>query len=173
MAVSDEANERFVELLAAHTKRLYAFIRTLMLNGENDAEEVFQATCLVLWRKFGEYDPAKDFGAWACRMAYFEALRQKHKSQRIQHMSEAALEALAVAAEPIAQQIDRRREALADCLAKLNVPDRETVQLRYFTGLRPKEMAARKGRPRHTVYRELSRIHSLLMRCVQRKLESE
>jgi RNA polymerase sigma-70 factor (ECF subfamily) len=173
MAADETQHEVFVQHLAASTKRLYAFIRTMVLNDENDAEEVFQSTCMAIWRKFDQYDPEGDFGAWACRMAYFEVLRQSEKRKRIRLMSEQALAALAEAAQPVSDQINERREALADCLKQLPSGDLALIEQRYFDGRKPKQIARELDRSVHAVYRELSRVHGLLLRCVERKLAHE
>jgi RNA polymerase sigma-70 factor (ECF subfamily) len=39
-----------------------------------DAEEVFQNTSVVLWNKFGEFQPGSNFFAWASQVAYYEVL---------------------------------------------------------------------------------------------------
>ncbi len=170
MAERANRDDLFVELLAANTKRLYSFIRSMVFNDDNDADEVFQSTCMALWRKFDQYEPEGDFGAWACRMAYYEVLRQSGKRKRVRLMSEQALAALADAAQPLSQRVNDRRDALADCLKQLSGQDLSLIQQRYFEDLRPKQIASEFQRSVHAVYRELNRVHALLLRCVERKL---
>lgn len=165
-----EKQSEFVQLLSANTKRMYAFIRILVLNNEADAEEVFQNTCLAVWNKFHLYDPTKDFGSWACRMAHFESLKLRDNRKKLRFLSDDALAALADAAQPIAQRIDERREALANCVSKLSHNDYAMIEQRYFQGILPKAIAGSSSRSVDAIYRELSRIHKSLLRCMERHL---
>lgn len=162
-----EKQSEFVQLLSANTKRMYAFIRILVLNNEADAEEVFQNTCLAVWNKFSLYDPTKDFGAWACRMAHFESLKLRDNRKNLRFLSDDALASLADAAQPIARRVDERREALANCVSKLNSRDYAMIERRYFEGVLPKAIAISSSRSVDAIYRELSRIHKMLSRCVE------
>ncbi len=53
--------------------RVYTYTRTLLPNAEN-ARDVLQETNIVLWRKRNEFKPGTDFVAWACKVAYYQAL---------------------------------------------------------------------------------------------------
>jgi RNA polymerase sigma-70 factor (ECF subfamily) len=50
----------FVQLFAQSSRRIYAYIRTLVPN-QADAEDVFQETSKVLWEKFADYEIGTDF----------------------------------------------------------------------------------------------------------------
>lgn len=48
----------------------------------NDTEDLYQQTCLVMWRKFDEYEQGTQFLQWALRIAHFEvtnSLRQRRR----------------------------------------------------------------------------------------------
>src|SRR4051794_4262573 len=64
----DQVVERFVR----SQDRIYAYGVTPLPN-RADAEELFKQTCLALWKKWDRFDPARDFVAWACGMAHYEA----------------------------------------------------------------------------------------------------
>src|SRR5436190_18410489 len=75
--------EEFARLFARNARRIYGFIMTLVFN-HHDAEEVFQNTNVILWNKFGEFQPGSNFFAWASRIAYYEVLtlmKQKRRSR--------------------------------------------------------------------------------------------
>jgi RNA polymerase sigma-70 factor, ECF subfamily len=173
MAESNPQHEQFVELLAASSKEMYSYIRTLVLNDENDAEDVFQSTCAAAWTKFEQFEPNTNFTAWAFKIAYYEVLRHRDTRRRIRYISEEALEALSEAAAPIAERVHERREALAECIEKLNREELWMIETRYFDAVRPKDIARRTGRTIHSIYRELSRINCQLLRCVERTMTSE
>src|SRR3990170_4143667 len=106
-----------------------------------DAEEIFQDTCLVLWKKFGTYDPQGSFYGWACRIAYLEVLQLRRKNQRLQLLSEEALAILADKALAHADNLDSRQHALEDCLQKLTAEDQALIEQRYHQRRTPKEIA--------------------------------
>ena len=77
MAIADR--DDFAEQLVRNQRRVFAYIVTLLSN-RDDAEDVFQSTCLILWRKWEEFDPGRDFFTWSCGIAHNEArnlLRRK------------------------------------------------------------------------------------------------
>lgn len=159
---------RFVALLAEHGGKIYAFIRSLTLYDATETDEVYQNACITAWSKFEQYDESGNFGAWVCRMAHYELLRIREQSKRMRFLSQEALAALADASLPIALQMNERREALAHCLSKLSPEDRRLIDIRYSDAQPPKEIARLAGKSVKSIYRSLSRIHSLLHRCVSR-----
>ncbi|TWU32218.1 hypothetical protein Poly41_57030 [Novipirellula artificiosorum] len=88
--------------------------------------------------------------------------------RRIKLLSDEALESLAEAAVPISAELSERRTALSDCLKKLPSSDHDLIRQKYFEGLSVGEMSIRLGRSTHAIYRELSKVHGLLLRCVKR-----
>ncbi|TWT97335.1 RNA polymerase sigma factor [Neorhodopirellula pilleata] len=146
-----------------------SFIRILTLNRQDDAEEVFQRTCMILWQKFDQFD-GENFGAWACRIAHFEMLKFRDSRIQTRILHDETIEFLAIAALPIADGLSERRAALTQCLKKLPDGDHQLIQQRYYDGLSVQEISDRLGRSTHAVYRELSRIHGLLSRCIERSL---
>ena len=62
----------FSDLIMAHQSQLYGYIFALVRNWE-DAADLFQSVCLVLWRKFDSFEPgSKAFFPWARRTSIFE-----------------------------------------------------------------------------------------------------
>ncbi|MFG0265662.1 MAG: sigma-70 family RNA polymerase sigma factor [Rhodopirellula sp. JB055] len=168
---NEVSQEEFVRLLSTHSSKIMSFIRILTMNRQDDAEEIFQLTCMVLWQKFSQYDPSGNFSAWASRMAYFETLKYRESKRRIKLLSDEAIESLAEAAMPISAELTDRRTALSECIRKLSNPDRDLIRQRYFEGLSVAEISEKAGRSTHAIYRELSKIHGMLSRCVERSVE--
>lgn len=98
MAERKPDHARFVELLTTHKQQLMAYARILTFNRDADAEEVFQSATMVAWEKFDSFDQSGDFGAWICRVCYFEAKKLLHARARVRFLSDGALAELADAA---------------------------------------------------------------------------
>jgi RNA polymerase sigma-70 factor len=161
----------FVRLLTQHSSRIFGFVLALCVN-RSDAEDVFQNTSVVLWEKFETYQLGTNFLAWACRIAYFEALYDRRKTRRVRTLSDQAWQALATDALAISEEKEDRQEALAACLDKLSANDRGLLEQKYFSQRSVAEIAAATSRSVHSVYRALSRIHDSLMRCVRRAMSA-
>jgi len=167
-----DRQDEFLRLFSRYSRRIYDFILTLVFR-HADAEEVFQDTCLVLWKKFDSYDPQGSFYGWACQIAYFEVLQLRRKSQRLLTLSEDALAVLANEALSRADHLNARQHALEDCLQKLGAEERTLIEQRYHERQAPKEIAAITSRSVYSVYRALARVHDALMTCVKLRLAHE
>lgn len=157
----------FVRLLTQHSSRIFGFVLSLCVN-RSDADDVFQNTSVVLWEKFETYERGTNFLAWACRIAYFEALYDRRKTSRVKTLSDAAWQALATDALATADERREDEESLAECLAKLKPADRELLQQKYSSQQSVAEMAATGSKSVHSIYRALSRIHDALLQCMRR-----
>jgi len=71
----------FVRLLKRHERRLNGYVLALVQNW-NDADDILQAVAVRLWEQFDEYRPDGDFGAWACKIAYYEVLTYRKRKGR-------------------------------------------------------------------------------------------
>ncbi len=169
---SDLNREEFARLFSRNARRIYGFIMTLVFN-HHDAEEVFQNTNVVLWNKFADFQPGSNFFAWASRIAYYEVLSLMKQQRRSRTFSDEALELLANEAVALSDQSTERYEALEECLARLEPCDRKLLQERYYYQRPPKQIAASESKSVHAVYRALSRIHNVLLNCVQRSMKAD
>lgn len=164
--------DEFVRLLSQESSQIYGFILTLTAN-RDDAEDIFQETCVVLWRRFDDFEPATNFRAWAGRIAYLQILNFRRRHDRRRVLCDEAIHALAADALTVMQEPDSRQDALAECLEKLRPQDRKLVEQRYFLHRSTKEIADRQSRSTYSVYRALSRVHEVLLRCVLQVMGGE
>jgi RNA polymerase sigma-70 factor, ECF subfamily len=173
MATSDPKprNEgEFVRLYTASSRRIYTYILTLLPN-RADAEDVFQDVGTLLWEKFDEFTPGSQFGAWACRIAYFKALKYRaRKASHTRLFKETAMETIYAEMEAMDDSLDTEYRALGECFAALPEPDRRLIEQRYGPSGSPREIAAVSGLPIKRVYKVLDRIRKALLGCVTRKL---
>lgn len=170
---SNDQPELFLKLLLSNEVRIFSFILGLVPNFA-DAEEIMQETSGVMWRKFQQFEAETDFAAWAIQIARYRILdyRRKRYKERLIYDNE-IFEQMAALAEGATSQDDRRLETLRWCLAKLRDRQRRLIRLRYYEGIKPKEIADREGMSIHAVYKTLSRIYGQLLSCVRRTLAYE
>jgi len=68
-------------------------------------------------------------------------------------------------------ELANRKEALRRCMEKLSESNRDLLRFRYFDDLAYSEIAQKLGKSVNNLYVAFSRIHSVLERCVTRKLQ--
>ncbi len=168
---ADALQRRFLPLLTQNQRRIFAYIYTLVPH-RADAEDLLQETCITLWEKFEEFEPGTDFAAWACRVAYWKVLNARRKYARSPIIHDDSLLAeisdLALSAQG---RLDRRHEALTECLGKLSERDRRLVLSRYQPDIRIHQIAEQLGRSVQATYKAISRIRLLLLNCVSSRLK--
>lgn len=168
---SSKDSDNFVIEMINCQSRLYAYILSLMFDKER-ARDVLQQTNLILLEKKNEYSPGTAFGAWACKVAFYEVLAERRKNQRDRHMfSDELLALVAARAEQVTASLDRRSEALEECLEQLSDQHRKILLARYSPGGSVAEIAAATKKSTGAIYVVLHRVRSALLDCVQRKLD--
>ena len=165
--------EQFVQLLVAHEPHLRCFLRSLLPTW-TDVDEVMQETSLTAWRKFDLFELDTNFLAWTAAIARFEALkhlRNRHRDRLV--FSDDVLDL--IASEGIAgnDALEREREALERCLAKLGAPARELLHLSYQPGVKFHEVAVRTGRSVQGYYKTLQRLRLQLLECIRAETKEE
>jgi RNA polymerase sigma-70 factor (ECF subfamily) len=171
-AVGQPGNAEFAELLRASQSRLYGYIHSLVRD-LNDADDLFQQTTLILWKKFAEFDREASFFSWACGIARFEVVNflRARGRQRLYFSDELTLQLIEAQAELDDDEAEDRREALAACVDALRERDRDLLVACYYKGPSTiPEVAQRSGRSPHSVYNSLRRIRRALFECIGRRL---
>ena len=145
-----------------------------MVPDAHEAEDLLQDVAVILLRKFGDYDPARSFVAWALGITKFEILsaRRTHARSFITYHS-ALMETVADVYDEMAPELEPRCSALRRCLGKVSGRAREMVDLRYRKSMKPSQIAERLSIAAGTVRVRLSRIRASLGRCVERLLASD
>jgi RNA polymerase sigma-70 factor (ECF subfamily) len=168
-----ESRKRLMTLMTQHQRRIFAYIYTLVPD-RYDAEDLLQETSLVICEKFDTFEEGTDFVAWACQIAYWRIryARQKFARSKVIYQQD-LVDALAQTAAVMREELDERHEALAQCLQKLPLRDRELMLTRYEPGSGVREAAQRSGRTLEAAYKALARLRKLLLDCVTHQLESK
>jgi RNA polymerase sigma-70 factor (ECF subfamily) len=162
----------FAEDLRRHQTQIFGFIYSLVRNFD-DADDLFQQTSLVLWRKYDQFDRSRSFVAWACGVARFEVANFLRDRDRHRHLLSDDLDVLLIEAhaELERERLEERRYALAECMKKLRERDQELLRACYGGSIRIPEVARNWGRSIQSIHNSLSRIRRVLQECVHRSLE--
>jgi RNA polymerase sigma-70 factor (ECF subfamily) len=134
----------------------------------HDAEDVLQEVAVSVAKKYGAYDPRRPFIAWALGIARNHMLMyfRKHHRDRLvfkNHLTELVGSHLEALSE---ERQDLRREALYQCLNRLDADRRRLIEMRYSSGLSVAEMAERLGKSVAAVKGSLHRVRRALEKCV-------
>ncbi len=165
-------HEQFVSQLARHHSLIRGFIGTLLPH-QTDADDVFQQTCLVLWRKWDTFDDTQSFSSWACGIAFYEVKNFQRVQSRDRHyFSDEILSLIAAQQSTSLPEAEHRQRALQNCIQKLDVENRKLIQDCYHGSHSIKEVAEQTGRSCDALYKKLSRLRLKLMDCMQQTLHS-
>ena len=168
-----ERVDQFLRIYTREEPRIFAYILALLPNW-TDAEDVLQETSTVLWSKFDQFQPGSSFFAWACQIARFEVQRFQ-RTRRPQQLAfdDIALELLAQETILIADELESRQQALAECVEKLPPETRQLLTLWYERGATGADVSEQLGCSIHMVYKTLKLTRRTLLRCVKRALAEE
>lgn len=165
--------DQFAEQFLLSQRSVYAYIVSMLPN-RTDAEEVFQQTSLILWRKWADFDPEREFDRWACGIAHNEVRNYIRRAGRGSvSLTDAMLDTLGESLLAAKPRPDDRLDALEQCLQELSVGNQELVERCYRRDEKPIELAKQLGLAPATLYMKLHRIRRALVECVERRRAAE
>lgn len=163
--------DQFVSLLVKSRHRLYAFIAKQLVNLD-DTEDVYQQTCIVLWKKMEQYDPNASFIHWAFGIAFNEVRNFiRVKSRKKLCFDEELVALLAKEAEEESYTSERRLSALRECLSQLPPVQNKLVQQCYLGSQSISEVASTMGKERGAIYKQLARLKAKLASCIHQRIK--
>lgn len=169
---ADERQEEFLRAMRSSYSSLFGCIFTLLPH-RSEAEDVFQETAVVLWRKYVEEGPPLNFTAWSCAIARNVVrgyLRRERRRRGRAALSDAHLAMLATVHGGSTELLELRQELLRECLKQLPDQDR-TLLLRSYEGDSGIHRVAKEvGRTPEALYSKLKRLRHRLFDCVNRKI---
>ncbi len=164
---SSDSADAFVALLVQHRHSLYAFIAKQLVNSA-DAEDVFQRTSLLLWKKKDSFEPDGSFFHWACGFAFNEVRNFLTTQRRNKLLFDVELvELLAEQAKSEDTLSEIRLNALRKCISQLPRQQQEIIRRCYFGTTTIAEVAATLGRERGALYKQIARLKNKLFDCIQ------
>jgi RNA polymerase sigma-70 factor, ECF subfamily len=162
--------EDYLRLLAQHDRWLATYVYSLV-SSTHDAEDILQEVKVVLWREFAKFESGSNFRAWARTVATHQVLNYRRAVKRTagKTLDEAFVEAVAEEIDRQSEGLERKTNALKQCIEKLPEKHRKMVLWRYYEDCSIGEIAVRSQRSSEAVYRLLSRIRLVLSECVRRQ----
>jgi RNA polymerase sigma-70 factor (ECF subfamily) len=164
----------FAAALRAIQTRLYGYIHSLVRD-LNDADDLFQQTALILWKKLDEFDHRRSFFSWACGIARLEVVNflRSRARRRLYFSDDLNLLLIEAQAGVTDEELELRRDALARCVAKLRERDQQLLTECYEEPSGVHQAARRRGRSPQSVYNSVRRIRRALYECIARTLTHE
>lgn len=163
----------FEILVRENADSLTAFLHASVYD-EAAADDLFQETMLVAWRKIGEYDRSRPFGAWLRGIAKRLVLSHYRKSAR---QAPTADERMLDHLDQRMAQVDRqpgdtlneKLVALRDCISRLEPMYQEPIDLHYQHRRSTEWIAGQLATTRDAVQKRLQRARVQLAQCLERK----
>ena len=173
--VDAAGHDEFLRLFTSVQPALRRFVGYHFPSGrEQEIEDVLQETALVLWRKFGQYDPARSFTSWALGIAHFELRHSQRALARAPlALDERTSELLARRSAEVPPGSERRQNTLDRCLSKLDPRSREALSLYYEKGLSTQQIAEAFRGSANMVRILLFRTRQSLARCMANTTRQE
>lgn len=162
--------DEFAGLVRQHMRQVLAYINSLVLNW-NDADDLFQETCVVLWQKFDEFRPGTNFLAWALRIADHKVMKFQTDQARRAAFTAGLRDAIqSDFTGRSSEDPEANLAALSGCMDKLSQNDQRIARSCYIEGVAIRQLADAMGRPLKSVQNSLYRIRAWLLECVRREV---
>ena len=170
---TEDVKKLFEKCIVECERELYGYIFGLIPN-HADAKDILQDTTVRLWSNFDKYDRSLPFGPWARKFAHTQVLKAiekgKYRKWMTHPFSEEAVSMLETEYECHSGVLNLRKQALVQCLTKLDAPAVELLKKRYWSDSNLRQMANNDGVPEHSIYRRLAKIRVLLQKCIDQQL---
>ncbi len=161
--------EQATAILLEHRLSLTAYIVTIV-RSFHLAEDIFQDVCVKALMHDEPFESQAQLLKWTRVVSRNRAIDViRARDGRYRGLTEEALETLSESWDDD-REMNETHDMLADCLEELTSNNRKILRLRYFEGRSGIDVARILGRKPATVYQALTRIHSLLGRCIEMKL---
>jgi len=163
----------FEILMRENADSLTAFLRA-SLDDPAAVDDLFQDTMLTAWRRLGDYDRTRPFGAWLRGIAKRLLLAHYRKAARetpapIEHVLYHLDSRLAQVDHHPGDTFDEKVSALRDCLDRLARSYRAPIDLHYRERKTTAWIAERLATTKEAIQKRLQRARLQLAECLERK----
>jgi RNA polymerase sigma-70 factor (ECF subfamily) len=170
------AFKQFLTLFEADKNRLYSYIH-VFVGRSHAADDVFQETCLTLWKEFANFEIGTSFSKWANGIAFRRVLafRRQNKKYAL-GMSDEFLEEFyfsMVESETRSTHQETKLAYLEHCRALLSVPLQQIYEYFYIQNFNAQEVANHTGRSIHAIRKAVHKMRQKIFDCVDAKEQEE
>lgn len=163
----------FEILVRENADSLTVFLRAA-IDVSATADDFFQETMLIAWRKIGDYDRARPFGAWWCGLARNLVLTHYRLAARqIAFSNEKRLELLDQRVSQIERRpgdsFDEKIAALTDCIERLTPKFRGPIDLHYRESRNAEWIARHLETTKDAIQKRLQRARIQLAECLEQR----
>lgn len=161
----------FLRLLEAAYHDLYGAGLSVVGN-RDDADDVVQEACALLWQKFDEYQEGSNFKKWALTITFniAKAISRRQRQRRGYGLCDEALLKAAQMKTSGSELFELHREILQKCLQKMQQGDRNFLLGCYRHSSTLTRYARKLGMPVETIYTRLKRYRRRLADCMNRHM---
>ena len=167
--IADHDPQALAEVYQKTSARLFGVCLS-MLRSRSDAEDVLQEVYVAVWKRAGQFDPAK-----AGVMSWLSVIARNRAIDRLRGRKRSAVpidEAMEVADDsPLAFELveqEQDRQRLSHCLDELDETPRRAIRTAFFEGLSYAELADREAVPLGTMKSWIRRGLLRLRGCLDR-----
>ncbi|MEM6260494.1 MAG: sigma-70 family RNA polymerase sigma factor [Planctomycetota bacterium] len=137
------------------------------------AEDVFQEVSVAAIRKADEINDEDHLIGWLYQAIRLQGLKvRRDRSRRAKLLSSDVLEALADGREARPTE-SAKQAALRECVNRLQGVTRDILEMRYGQNLKPAAIAKSTGKNIQTIYKSITRAHTVLRDCVNQRLAKD
>ncbi|ARN55824.1 RNA polymerase sigma factor [Sedimentisphaera salicampi] len=152
-------DKSFVRMFQKVDKIIYRYI-AFHVSDKNDAEDIMQEVCLVMWKKYKPFTDSEQFKAWGLTIARLQILRYYNLQKRHCKVNSHDPELLEAFRSRSGRFSQRQKSEIEEMLDK---------QLQLLTK-EEKAFLSERYEDRLTL-KSLAEIHSTSIRCVHYKLQ--
>lgn len=171
-----DATDLFEILVRQNSRMLMAYIRSAIRDSAS-ADDVWQETMLVAWRRINEFDRSRPFGPWLRGIAARVILGHGRKHSHTVQVNESTLDFLDSRFENLqslrGDTWDEKLQALRDCVASLPEHYRTCIEMRFMEGIKPSQLSKQINLALESVKKRLVRAKAMLVTCIDQKMVSE
>lgn len=168
---SPDAADVFAILVREQAERLLAFLRATV--PPSSVDDLFQEAVLVAWRRLGDYDRSRPFGAWMRGIARNLVMDHLSRLGRERPTDDALLDAIERRAEEHdgadREDFRARLERLDECVAALPEEYRSAIHHCYRLDAPLARVAAEAGASVEAIKKRLQRARAMIAACMERK----
>lgn len=169
-------SKNFSELFEADKNRLYSYIYAFV-SDSSAADDIFQDTCLTLWKEFDKFEEGTNFSKWANGIAFNRVLsfRTKQKKYTL-GLSDDFLhefrDSLSVIEDALITS-ELKWRYLEQCCDALPSSLKPIYNAFYVNNFTAKDIAEKTGRSIHAIRKAIHKLRKNLFDCVQSKVKKD